>query len=229
MSLLSGSPTMAHQSKCHAGNGNLHLYYEDTFRGLPVMTFHAPFIAEYLQRLYETTQLALSDHRQVFAVRFDLRFPDDYLPPASGNAVISKFVASLAERIQSARESARLLNGSAHQTSVRWCWVREIGREGRPHYHGVLLVSRDTFHTVGRFQSERENLYSRIQAAWASALRISFEDADGLVHIPANATFHLSQNDPEEMDRYFRRVSYLCKAATKDYGSRCRAFGCSRG
>lgn len=219
---------MARQSKRHSGNSNLHLHYEDTFRGLPVMTSHGPFITEYLERLYETTQLALSDHRQVFAVRFDLRFPDDYLPPASGNAVISRFVDSLTNRIQSARKLSERLNGSAHQTSVRWCWVREIGQEGRPHYHCVLLLNRDAYHTVGRFQSERENLYSRIQAAWASALKISFEDADGLVHIPANATFHLSQDDSEEMDRYFHRVSYLCKAATKDYGSRCRAFGCSR-
>lgn len=89
--------------------------------------------------------------------------------------------------------------------------------------------NRDAFHTVGRFQSERENLYSRIQSACTSALRIPFDDADGLVHIPDKATFHLSQDDPAEMDRYFHRVSYLCKAATKDYGSRCRAFGCSRG
>jgi len=219
---------MAHQSKRHAGNSNLHLHYEDTFRGLPVMASYAPFITEYLERLYETTQLALSDHRQVFAIRFDLRFPDDDLPPESGNAVISRFVDSLTARIQLARKRSERLNGSAHQTSVRWCWVREIGQEGRPHYHFVLLLNRDAFHTVGRFQSERENLYSRIQSAWASALRVPFEDAVGLVHIPANATFHLSQGDPEEMDRYFHRVSYICKAATKDFGSRCRAFGCSR-
>jgi hypothetical protein len=193
------------------------------------MTSHPPSITEYLERLYETTQLALSDHRQVFAVRFDLRFPDDYLALELGNAVISRFVDSLTERIQSARKRSERLNGSAHQTSVRWCWVREIGQEGRPHYHFVLLLNRDAYHTVGRFQSERENLYSRIQSAWASALGISFEDADGLVHIPANATFHLSQDDSEAMDRYFHRVSYICKAATKDYGSRCRAFGCSRG
>ncbi|MFL1553625.1 inovirus-type Gp2 protein [Pseudomonas sp. D47] len=31
------------------------------------------------------------------------------------------------------------------------------------------------------------------------------------------------------MARYFHRVSYLCKAETKDYGHRCRSFGCSRG
>lgn len=219
---------MAHQSKRHPGNSNLHLHYEDTFHGLPVMAFHAPFITEYLERLYETTQLALSDHPRVFAVRFDLRFPDNDSVSESDSTVISRFVASLTERIEIARERAKRLNGFAHQTRVRWCWVREIGQEGRPHYHFVLLLNKDAYHTVGRFDSERENLYSRIQSAWASALKISFEDADGLVHIPVNATFHLSQNDPEAMDRYFHRVSYLCKAATKDYGSRCRAFGCSR-
>lgn len=219
---------MAHQSKRHPGNSNLHLHYEDTFHGLPVMAFHAPFITEYLERLYETTQLALSDHPRVFAVRFDLRFPDNDSVSESDSTVISRFVASLTERIEIARERAKRLNGFAHQTRVRWCWVREIGQEGRPHYHFVLLLNKDAYHTVGRFDSERENLYSRIQSAWASALKIAFEDADGLVHIPVNATFHLSQNDPEAMDRYFHRVSYLCKAATKDYGSRCRAFGCSR-
>ncbi|MBV7515685.1 inovirus Gp2 family protein [Pseudomonas sp. PDM25] len=31
------------------------------------------------------------------------------------------------------------------------------------------------------------------------------------------------------MDRYFHRVCYLGKAETKEYGQRCRAFGCSRG
>lgn len=220
---------MAHQPKRHAGNSNLHLHYEDTFHGLPVMASHAPFITEYLQSLLETTQLALSAHRRVFAVRFDLRFPDDYLPPASSNAVISRFVASLATKIEIARERAKRLNGSAHQTSVRWCWVREVGREGRPHFHFVLLLNRDAFHTVGRFQSERENLYSRLQSAWASALKICVDDTEGLVHIPANATFNLSQDDPAQMDRYFHRVSYICKAATKEFGSRCRAFGCSRG
>ena len=220
---------MTHQPKRHPGNSNLHLHHENSFQGLPVMTSYSPFIAEYLKRLHETTQLALSAHRRVFAVRFDLRFPDDDLPLESNNTVISKFVDSLTVRIQSARERSKRLNGSAHQTQVRWCWVREIGREGRAHYHFVLLLNKDAYHTVGRFHSAQENLYRRIQSAWASALEIPVGEADGLVHIPVNAEYHLSQDDPAEMDRYFQRVSYLCKAATKVYGNRCRVFGCSRG
>ena len=112
---------------------------------------------------------------------------------------------------------------------MRWCWVREIGREGRAHYHFVFLLNKDVYHTVGRFHSVQENLYRRIQSAWASALGVLVDDADGLVHVPANAEFHLSQDDLAEIDQYFRRVSYLCEAATKVYGNRCRAFGCSRG
>ena len=38
-----------------------------------------------------------------------------------------------------------------------------------------------------------------------------------------------SQDDPSELDLYFRRVSYLCKAATKVFGNHCRVFGCGRG
>ncbi|WP_168199543.1 inovirus-type Gp2 protein [Pseudomonas sp. SWI7] len=80
-----------------------------------------------------------------------------------------------------------------------------------------------------RIQSARQNTYNRLRSAWASALEISVDDADGLVDIPANAEYHLSQDDPAEGGRYFHRVSYICKAATKDYGSRCCVFGCSRG
>ena len=220
---------MTNQPKRHPVNSNLHLHHENTFQGLPVMTSHSPFITEYLGRFYETTQLALKAHRRVFAVRFDLRFPDDDLPLESDNTVISRFVDSLTVRIQSARERSKRRNGSAHQTQVRWCWVREIGREGRAHYHFVLLLNKDAYHTVGRYHSAQENTYSRIHAAWAGALRIPVDDTNGLVHIPANAEYHLSQDDPAELDRYFRRVSYLCKAATKVYGNRCRVFGCSRG
>ncbi|MFL1553171.1 inovirus-type Gp2 protein [Pseudomonas sp. D47] len=99
----------------------------------------------------------------------------------------SWFVDSLTFRIQSARKHSERLNGTAHLT--------------------VLLLNRDAYHAVERFQSERENLNSRIQVAWARALRFPFEEADGLVHIPANATFHLSQDAQEEMHRYFHRVS----------------------
>jgi hypothetical protein len=53
----------------------------------------------------------------------------------------------------------------------------------------------------------RENIYSRIHAAWASALGMPIDDVNGLVHIPENAGYHLSQDDPVVMYRYFVRVA----------------------
>ncbi|MQU57057.1 inovirus Gp2 family protein [Pseudomonas helleri] len=78
--------------------------------------------------------------------------------------------------MQSARERSKRLNGSAHQTDVRWCWVREIGKEGRPHYHFVLLLNRHAYHTVGRYDSAQQNTYSRIHAAWAQCAQLHVFD-----------------------------------------------------
>ncbi|WP_439868022.1 YagK/YfjJ domain-containing protein [Pseudomonas syringae] len=62
-----------------------------------------------------------------------------------------------------------------------------------------------------RFQSARENTFSRLRAAWASALGIPVDDTNGLVHIPDNAGYDLSQDDLAELDRYFRRASHPCQ------------------
>lgn len=78
------------------------------------------------------------------------------------------------------------LNGTAHQTAVRWCWVREIGQEGRPHYHFVLMLNWDAY-PMQRFDSAGENTYNRLQEAWAGELRISVDDANGLAYTAANA------------------------------------------
>ena len=48
-------------------------------------------------------------------------------------------------------------------------------------------------------------------------LRISFEEADGLVRISPNAAFYFSPSDPEELHWLFHQFSYLCKVETKDY------------
>ena len=52
-------------------------------------------------------------------------------------------------------------------------------------------------HTLGRFDSAGENTYSRLQEAWAGAL-IPVDDANGLAYTPANAKYHLSQDDLAE-------------------------------
>lgn len=193
------------------------------------MQEHSPLIRECLEALYSITELSLQDHREVFAVRFDLRFPEWGEPSTwSSNRVMTRFVESLQERIQQARSRAARVRGRAHATTVRWMWVREYGRESgysKPHYHGVLLLNRDAFNTLGAYELERDNLYSRLVKAWASALGVVDWQAQGLVHIPANACYCITAEDYSE---YFHRMSYLCKSKSKVYGDGQHAYGSSK-
>ena len=57
----------------------------------------------------------------------------------------------------------------------------------------------------------------------------------GLVEIPDNATYRVAREKSAKgfggdgLVSLFRRASYLCKSATKAYGSNQHGFGCSRG
>lgn len=59
----------------HPQNSNLHLWYESTYRGLPVYLGRGPLVTQYLESLLHVTQLSLQDYLRVFAFRVDLRFP----------------------------------------------------------------------------------------------------------------------------------------------------------
>jgi hypothetical protein len=114
-----------------------------------------------------------------------------------------------------------------HDTRVRYVWAREEGQHGVPHYHGLILVNAYAFNSLGRFDSEFDNMARRLQSAWASALGISFEAATGLVETPMNATYEMTRDDLSGQHDLFRRACYLCKAATKVYGDWVHAFGAS--
>jgi hypothetical protein len=212
-------------------NSNLTQYTGTHYAGLPILIGQGPFIEQYLQQTLATLQRALADYPRLLAVRFDLRYPHnqalaDY---AYSSAVISRFVESLKAKIKYNRSRAAEINQRVHDTVVRYVWVKEYGVEGRPHYHFLLLVNKDAFHTLGQFNSDFENLYTRIVSAWASALRLTPCEASGLVHIPNNAIYRINGREGSDvLSDLFYRVSYLCKVDTKRYGEWGHAFGCSR-
>lgn len=216
-------------------NRNLRLYSAATFQGLPIMVEKGPFILGYLEALNRTINLALDQYPRVIAFRVDLRlsrlmgFTDDAL----SNRVISRFIESLKAKIEHNRDKAREQYKYAHDCRVRYVWAREVGCGGRPHYHLLILLNRDAYYTVGRLQPQRPNMISRMQEAWASALKCEVEQVRGLVHIPPNAEFRVDRNvrpgNVDQLPELFRRASYLCKAATKRYGDGSHGFGCSRG
>lgn len=219
----------------HPENSNLHLFYEDTYEGLPVMKEKGPFIREHLARLKQTIDLALWQYPRILAFRVDLRYPVGVeLPPeAYLNTAISRFMESFKAKIEHNRACARERSKDAHGCRVRYVWAREIGLGGRPHYHLLILLNRDAYYTLGRLQSANQNMISRLHEAWASALRLPIEQVDGLVNFPADATYRIHRpfcsDEVDELFPLFRRASYLCKSASKAYGDRQRSFDTSQG
>lgn len=213
----------------HPTNQNLTLYYDSMYLGLPVQFDKGPFILEYLHRLHQTMACAINQYRRVFAFRFDLRFPSDQNHHFhAGNEVIDRFFESFKAKLRHNRKMALRENKHAHETVVRYVWTREIGQHGHPHYHLAIVLNYDAFCALGSFVPGRDNMFNRLQEAWASALGLPLDAVAGLVEIPDNPCYHIYRDDNESIARFFYRASYLCKAATKVFGDGCHGFGASR-
>lgn len=212
-------------------NKNHRIFSGDDYRGMPLLSRNIPMVTAYLNALEEVISRATDHYARVFAFRFDLRLPVELEGGAGShrNTVVSRFVASLKAKIRYNREAARNQRAFVHDTQVRYFWVREVGRCGRVHYHFTVLLNAQAFNWLGRFGSNGGNLANRVCEAWASALGLSVERAKALVHFPEHPSYELRRDDPESIEWFFRRASYLCKADSKEYGYGHHGYGSSRG
>lgn len=210
-------------------NPNHSYHYGTEYVGLPIQD-KGPFITEYLDRLYRTMHRALDQYREVFAFRFDLRLPANhpFNNSAYENELIDRFIESFKAKIKHNRQMARRGNPTAHDSVVRYVWAREVGQQGRPHYHLAILLNKDAFCAVGAYEPGRNNMFNRLHEAWASALGLPVSAVTGLVHFPDNASYFLRRDDQGSIADFFYRASYMCKAATKAYGNGGHGFGSSR-
>jgi len=216
--------------KRHPGNANLKLWYEDQYRGLPLQVEKGPFVRSYLRYLDWVITKSVDVYCRVFAFRFDLRFPaqSELHSNFYNNAVIERFFDSFKAKIRHNRFRVGSSGKQVHGSRVRYVWAREVGLYGKPHYHCLILLNRDAFHRLGKFEQGRDNIFNRLVEAWASALRLTVDESRGLVHIPENPSYYLRRDDELGQQELFFRASYLCKAATKAYGDGQHGFGYSR-
>ncbi|WP_157698053.1 inovirus Gp2 family protein [Halomonas sp. N3-2A] len=211
-------------------NTNLHFVYTPLFNGLSIQEDYLPMASEYLQALYDTMHKALDDYPRVLAFRFDPVIPtaiSDRMTLEDHKGLIARFIASLKAIIKHDHECKRQA-GWVPDTKVRYVWCREVGLNGKPHYHFFLLLNRDVYHMPGKACSQNENLISRVSRAWYSALRVTWNPQEPWVHVPDNPHYWISRDDANSFQEAFYRASYLCKADTKQYGLGMRTFGTSR-
>lgn len=213
----------------HPENQNLSLHVDPLYQGFAVYTARGPLVKEYLERALHVVESALQQYGRVFAFRVDLRFPLGSEKSAfNNNQVVERFFASFKAKIRHNRGKAREVNPYAHDSVVRYVWCRELGMHDVPHYHIVILLNNDAFCTLGKFELGRDNLFNRLNEAWASALGLSVSSALGLVELPANPFYLLRRDTPDSIAALFYRISYLCKSDTKVFGEWMHAFGASR-
>jgi len=190
---------------------------------MPAMTEKGPLILNYLDRAYQVFDHALKAHTKVLAVRFDLKIPRGITQPedAKTNRVVRRFLASLQSKINANLKRKH----SPHKCPVRYIVAREIGGKNQNvHYHLMLLLNGHAFRHIGTMDYEGDNVFWLIVDAWASALKVTSEEAVNGVQFGFRRGVVQYYLDPTEdydkLPKAFHRASYLCKAHTKQYGER---------
>lgn len=222
------------ERKRHRDNPNLKLYWNSTYRDKPLMPRHLPYIEEYLERLHGVIEDQVKRFPRTTAIRFELKYPIGYQGNVS-NQQITQFIKGAKYRLDKA-----FLNSTAtrvYKTEFNYFWVREQDDSEFPHYHFLLLLNKDAYNGLGRYDS-RHNLYGMLRESWAGALGLSWDESGGLVSasaykkVPESTPYHyVNINNPfvnEELESLFYRASYLCKSGTKLYKDRERSFGSSQ-
>lgn len=193
----------------------------------------------YLERCLEVVQGAIAKFGRVFALRVDLRFAqdtngDEYDMPIcfqrSDPKAITRFIEALKSQIKADHKRKGRPGEPAYPLYI---WVREQVGGGHWHYHLVLLFKKDVYGFRGDYSnSDADNMATRVQKAWCSALGLVYPDYAPLVHFPLNGSYLLDQHSlhlkPEQVNHFLLRLAYLCKTYSKDIGDGRRNMGCSQ-
>jgi hypothetical protein len=200
------------------------------YAGMPVYLDRGPLLTRHLDAIHRTMLNALTVSPRSYAVRFDLRLPNDFA--LSDTEVITRFFRALNRLLDQADLQKNLEGKRVHPHRLHYCWVREWGwQEGKPHYHVAIMLNRDRYRTLGSFAADEGNLSARIKLAWAIALQRPLQSTARLVEFPKNAEYHLlcnSDSYQQDVSAFFYRLSYFAKADTKRFGIGQRSFGTSR-
>lgn len=181
----------------------------------------------------------MEQHYRIFGIRTDLRFAQSHLAEEpdlplcfqrDDPQAITRFSESLKSQIRvDHNRSGR--PGNPTLPSYGWCRERNTGEH--PHYHLVLLFNADVYAYLGNYQDrDANNMATRIQRAWCSAIDLNYDDYPALAEFPPNPTYRFSRIDALERTKiywnFLIRLAYLAKIRTKDIHDGYRNFGTSQ-
>ncbi|EJH1080078.1 inovirus Gp2 family protein [Escherichia coli] len=201
--------------------------------------YRSPIDLNILNSLLEMVYDTLEQHNRILAIRTDTRFALSHVPgepdlpicfQREDAQVITRFFESLKSQLRADHKRSKR---PGNPTFPSYGWCRERDSSVHPHYHLALLFNADVYGYLGNYQdSDADNMATRIQKAWCSALGLAHEDYSTLAEFPPNAVYRFSRFDALDRNpvywNFLVRLAHFAKTRTKDVHSGYRNFGTSQ-
>ncbi|ENA9762759.1 inovirus Gp2 family protein [Salmonella enterica subsp. enterica] len=201
--------------------------------------YRSPIDLNILNSLLEMVHDTLEQHNRILAIRTDTRFALSHVPgepdlpicfQREDAQVITRFFESLKSQLRADHKRSKR---PGNPTFPSYGWCRERDSSVHPHYHLALLFNADVYGYLGNYQdSDADNMATRIQKAWCSALGLAHKDYSTLAEFPPNAVYRFSRFDALDRNpvywNFLVRLAYFAKTRTKDVHSGYRNFGTSQ-
>ena len=192
-----------------------------------------------LRRAIAVVYAFLEKHNRIFAMFVVLRFAQSHVPgepdlPLCFQKSDEKAITRALDSLKSQLRAEQLRSGRAGGPALpAYIWARERDTSEHPHYHLVLLFDREVYAYLGNYtKPDTDNMATRIQKAWCSAIGLDYPDYASRVHFPKNHSAWLTRHHaltlrPDYYD-FLLRVAYLAKYNTKDLSDGYRNLGTSQ-
>lgn len=201
--------------------------------------YRSPIDLNILNQLLNMVYGTLEQNNRILGIRTDLRFAQSHVPGEPDLPLC--FQRDDAQAITRSFESLKSQLRADHNRSMRageptfpsYGWCRERDTSVHPHYHLMLLFNADVYGYLGNYQDpDADNMATRIQKAWCSALGLDYPDYAALTEFPPNTVYRFSRFDALDRNpvywNFLVRLAYLAKTRTKDVHSGYRNFGTSQ-
>ncbi|MEN0634029.1 inovirus Gp2 family protein [Klebsiella aerogenes] len=178
-------------------------------------------------------------HDRLFTLRADFRFAQSHVSgepdmPICFQKDDEKAITRAIESLKSQLREEHKRSGRASKPSpFGYIWTRERVTGERPHYHLVLLFNKDVYGYLGDYSKpDADNMGTRIQKAWCSAIGLEYPYYASRVEFPENHSAWFIRQDaltlsPDYYD-FLLRVAYMAKEYSKDFHDGYRNFGTSQ-
>ncbi|HBM2886263.1 inovirus Gp2 family protein [Klebsiella aerogenes] len=201
--------------------------------------YDSPISGHMLRRSLDVTSNFSEKHDRIFILRADFRFAQSHVAgepdmPTCFQRDDEKAITRAIESLKSQLREEHKRSGRAGKPSpLGYIWARERVTGERPHYHLVLLFNKDVYGYLGDYSKpDADNMGTRIQKAWCSAIGLEYPYYASRVEFPENHSAWFTRQDALTLSPdyygFLLRVAYMAKEYSKDFHDGYRNFGTSQ-